>query len=104
MELREDVVKVSYTINKNRSLHTFLRSVPLSYWGMKNAIEDYLFSKRRLPIFELRTFWRDEEGDEIEMSNDSDYEIFNSFCEKNRHIFVAPCTDICMPHSKTSSI
>uniref|UniRef100_A0A1A9V785 Fe-S cluster assembly protein DRE2 n=1 Tax=Glossina austeni TaxID=7395 RepID=A0A1A9V785_GLOAU len=32
----------------------------------------------------------DEEGDEIEMINNADYEIFNIFCEGYRHIFVAP--------------
>uniref|UniRef100_A0A1A9ZH97 PB1 domain-containing protein n=1 Tax=Glossina pallidipes TaxID=7398 RepID=A0A1A9ZH97_GLOPL len=85
-----EFMKVSYKMNANRTLHIFLKlSTPL-FQEMRKEIEGYLLKERQLPIVELRIYWIDDEGDEIEIINESDYELFNAFCTSSRHIYVSP--------------
>uniref|UniRef100_A0A1B0G2C9 PB1 domain-containing protein n=1 Tax=Glossina morsitans morsitans TaxID=37546 RepID=A0A1B0G2C9_GLOMM len=61
-------------------MNIFLKITPATYDDLRRELDGYLCRDRKLPVVELRTFWIDE-GDEIEMINNADYEIFNIFCE-----------------------
>uniref|UniRef100_A0A1A9W6U2 ZZ-type domain-containing protein n=1 Tax=Glossina brevipalpis TaxID=37001 RepID=A0A1A9W6U2_9MUSC len=90
MSSPDKFLKITYKLQSGKDLHAYLKMPSPTYEYLKKEIEMYFFRERELPFCEIRTYWFDEQSDEIEIINQCDYDIFMAKFSKNRHIYVAP--------------
>ncbi|EDV98766.1 GH13424 [Drosophila grimshawi] len=96
--MSEKFLKITYNIvdagaaGATRKLNTYIL-LPEFQIDVQEAIKSFLFEDSKLPEFKFRTYWIDNDGDEIEIANMSDYIIFKEKCADNMRIQVA--SEIC---------
>uniref|UniRef100_A0A1B0G2C5 Protein ref(2)P n=1 Tax=Glossina morsitans morsitans TaxID=37546 RepID=A0A1B0G2C5_GLOMM len=90
MSSPDKFLKLTYKLQTGKDLHAYLKMPSPTFEYLKKEIEMYFFRERDLPACEIRTFWFDEQSDEIEIINQCDYDIFMAKFAKNPHLFVAP--------------
>lgn len=82
-------LKITYHPSGSKKMNAYLKMPSPTYHVLKKEIEMCLFDERKQPRCEIRTFWIDEDQDEIEIINQCDYDIFMSKRSERQHLQVA---------------
>uniref|UniRef100_A0A1B0B0K9 ZZ-type domain-containing protein n=1 Tax=Glossina palpalis gambiensis TaxID=67801 RepID=A0A1B0B0K9_9MUSC len=104
MSSPDKFLKLTYKLQTGKDLHAYLKMPSPTFEYLKKEIEMYFFRERDLPACEIRTFWFDEQADEIEIINQCDYDIFMAKFSKNPHLFVAPIKNLQEPNKEFNQI
>ncbi|CAD6997451.1 protein ref(2)P [Ceratitis capitata] len=98
MDSEDTCLKITYEVGKDK-VNAYIRKFPLTYETLRYEITKCLFKERELQECEFKTFWFDEDGDEIDIVNQSDYDVFKQKCYCKKHLFVSPLRQ---PQQETS--
>ncbi|XP_065357454.1 protein ref(2)P [Calliphora vicina] len=85
----QNFLKITYHLGAKK-MNAYLKMPSPTYHVLKKEIEMCIFEERKQPRCEIRTFWIDEDHDEIEIINQCDYEIFMTKRSLRQHLQVAP--------------
>ncbi|XP_017857357.1 PREDICTED: protein ref(2)P [Drosophila arizonae] len=94
--MSEKLLKITYhnaPAGTGKKLNAYLRMPSNNFSILRREIDMYLFQERQLAKCEIRTYWIDSDGDEIEVFNQNDYEIFLAKCKENMHLQIAAVDD-----------
>uniref|UniRef100_A0A0A1X077 Protein ref(2)P n=1 Tax=Zeugodacus cucurbitae TaxID=28588 RepID=A0A0A1X077_ZEUCU len=75
MERFSSLLKVTYDDGTNK-LNIYIQNPSTDYNELKETIAKQLFEERHLTRFQFSTAWFDEDGDEIDICNQEDYDLF----------------------------
>ncbi|XP_018794805.1 PREDICTED: protein ref(2)P [Bactrocera latifrons] len=91
MERFAKLMKVTYD-DGNSKLNIYIQMGSNNYNILKNNISKQLFAERMLPMVEFKTTWFDEDGDEIDICNQADYDSFLNKRSDRLHMYI---TSVC---------
>lgn len=75
MERFTKLMKVTYD-DGSAKLNIYIQMPSNNYNILKDTISNQLFDERKLSKFAFKTTWFDEDGDEIDICNQVDYDLF----------------------------
>ncbi|XP_037822611.1 protein ref(2)P-like [Lucilia sericata] len=87
--MNQQPLKITYHSGDNK-INVYLKMPSSNYHVVKKEIKMCLFVEHNQPPCKLRTYYIDEDHDEIEIVNQCDYEIFMDKCSIRQHLQVTP--------------
>ncbi|KAM7351692.1 refractory to sigma P isoform 2-T2 [Cochliomyia hominivorax] len=87
--MAQNFLKITYHLG-NKKINTYLKMPSPTYYVLKKEIEFCLFEEKKQTRCEIRIYWIDDDQDEIEITNQLDYEIFIAKLSDRKHLQVAP--------------
>nr|XP_014101141.2 protein ref(2)P [Bactrocera oleae] len=89
MEIFTELMKVTYD-DGNSKLNIYIKKPSHNYNVIKDTISRQLFDERKLSKFAFKTTWFDEDGDEIDICNQVDYDLFLYKRSEKLHLYITP--------------
>uniref|UniRef100_A0A034VU18 Protein ref(2)P n=2 Tax=Endopterygota TaxID=33392 RepID=A0A034VU18_BACDO len=87
MERFTKLMKVTYD-DGSAKLNIYIQMPSNNYNILKDTISNQLFDERKLSKFAFKTTWFDEDGDEIDICNQVDYDLFLYKRSDRLHMYI----------------
>ncbi|XP_005182444.1 protein ref(2)P [Musca domestica] len=84
------LMKFTYNSPNGKKINGYLKESLDNFEAIKATINRSLFQEHKEKTCEIRYYWIDQDGDEIDIVNQNDMNIFNEMCFERRHLYVAP--------------